>query len=569
MTPLYTFDQWNAAALGERAALLSRKLGEVSPGWGSTELGSALTEAAEALADSSGNNQDKRARIELITDLQEGSRLEQLQGYEWPKGLVVSINVLKPRSNNNASLQLVSDDETSGPKNSGNLRVRVTNVAGSKREQFKLGWGVSQQAGFSGKPIDVYVPAGQSRVVEVPIASAAAGGSPDRILLQGDDDEFDNTIFARPPEPIRLSVTYLGNDSESNPKQALFFLERAFQETRRQTVRVTAHRPADLIPAAEAQASCLFVVAAPLSNETASALRDLANAGKTILIIPDRPEMKATVRQLLEAEKLTWEDVRPGNYAMLGEIDFRNPIFAPFADPRFSDFTKIHFWRYVRLDGADIPTARAVARFDSGDPALLEVPRGSGRILILTSSWQPEASQLALSSKFVPLLYSILESSGAPAPVPAQYRVGDVVPLASLDSAHKAGAIVSLPDGSQQTLSEEQKEFSQTDLPGIYSVAKDGATRHFVVNLDPAESRIMPLPVDELERLGVPSIQPIDTSPIEKVRKTRLQNVELENRQKLWRWFLSLTLLVLLLETWLAGRTARRLAAAPLSVAPV
>jgi hypothetical protein len=166
-------------------------------------------------------------------------------------------------------------------------------------------------------------------------------------------------------------------------------------------------------------------------------------------------------------------------------------------------------------------------------------------------------------------LYSILESSGAPAPVPAQYRVGDVVPLASLDSAGKAGAIVSLPDGSQQTLSEEQKEFSRTELPGVYSVAKDGATRHFVVNLDPAESRTMPLPVDELERLGVPSIQPIDTSPIEKVRKTRLQNAELENRQKLWRWLLSLTLLVLLLESWLAGRTARRVAIPPPSVAPV
>jgi hypothetical protein len=32
----------------------------------------------------------------------------------------------------------------------------------------------------------------------------------------------------------------------------------------------------------------------------------------------------------------------------------------------------------------------------------------------------------------------------------------------------------------------------------------------------------------------------------------------LENRQKLWRWFLVATVAVLLLETWLAGQTTRR-----------
>ncbi len=37
-----------------------------------------------------------------------------------------------------------------------------------------------------------------------------------------------------------------------------------------------------------------------------------------------------------------------------------------------------------------------------------------------------------------------------------------------------------------------------------------------------------------------------------------LQNAELESRQKLWRWLILVTLGVLLLETWLAGRAARR-----------
>ena len=40
--------------------------------------------------------------------------------------------------------------------------------------------------------------------------------------------------------------------------------------------------------------------------------------------------------------------------------------------------------------------------------------------------------------------------------------------------------------------------------------------------------------------------------------KIVLQGVEAENRQKLWRWFIAATLAVLLVESALAGWTARK-----------
>jgi hypothetical protein len=85
--------------------------------------------------------------------------------------------------------------------------------------------------------------------------------------------------------------------------------------------------------------------------------------------------------------------------------------------------------------------------------------------------------------------------------------------------------------------------------------------KRFAVNLDPAESRTAPLPVDELERLGVPVRHPAPPIPREAQLKVQLQNAELENRQKLWRWVLVAAVAVLLLETWLAGHTARQKAA--------
>jgi len=554
--PLLTFEQWSAAPVGERAALLARKLRDASPGWASTELGSALIQAAEMLGEKNGKMPAGQERIELITDLQEGSHLAQLQGYEWPKGLHVSTDVLTPRNNGNASVQLVADSEDADLKTPASVRVRVSNVAGDKREQFKVGWTRGAGEGFAVKPVEMYVPAGQSRIAALPVPP---DNSLNRIILEGDDEDFDNLVFAIPPEPLRLHVLYLGSDLETDPKGAFYFLSRALQQTRHEAVHVSGHRPGERIAPAEQQDACLFVVTAALSPEEVVTLRAQVLAGKTVLVVPNSVEVQPTLNALLQLEGLKLEQVRPQNYAMLGEIDFQHPIFASFADPRFSDFTKIHFWQYVRLDSAAIPRARVLAKFDNGDPALLEVPTGAGRVLILTSGWQPQSSQLALSSKFVPLLYSILESSGIPSPLPAQYRVGDVVPLASLALAAQPNMTVKLPDDSQRPMGSGDTNFSQTDLPGIYTLTTSQGTRKFVVNLDASESRTAPLALDELERLGVPLARTAgEVRGSETERKARLQNSELENRQKLWRWFIVGTLLVLLSETWLAGRAARR-----------
>jgi hypothetical protein len=251
---------------------------------------------------------------------------------------------------------------------------------------------------------------------------------------------------------------------------------------------------------------------------------------------------------------------------MLADINFQHPLFAPFADPRFSDFTKIHFWKYRKLDPGAIPAARVLAKFETGDPALLEVPLGKGKVYVLTSGWSPEDSQLALSTKFVPLLYAFLEESGASAPPPAQFYVGDPVPF----KPDETRVTVQSPDGSELRLSAGEASFSQTMTPGIYTFgtppdsSRRGQTeagRKFAVNLDPAESRTAPLPLDEFERLGAPVVHQPTVAAREAERKVRLRNTELEERQKLWRWFLLGTLAILLVETWLAGWTARRPAA--------
>lgn len=528
------FDEWNRTAGSDRVALATSRLGTVSPGWGGTQLGAALITAAEALAETDGKQLPGPRQIVLVSDLQAGSRLDTLQAYEWPKNVSLVVEPVKARATTNAGLQLVADTAETTGRTETVVRVRVSNSTDATREQFKLGWSSATAAGqIVGASINAYVPPGQNRVIAVPVPKDAPGL--DRIVLQGDDDDFDNTVYVIPPAQQKLGLLWLGGEAADDVRQPLFFLRRAISDTPRLAVNVVTRAPsAALAPDVVNAASVVFVTEA-LPVPTATALREQVLAGKTVVVTP-RGAAAPTLAALLGRDSVAVTEVTPTNYAMFAEIDFQHALFAPFADPRYSDFTKIHIWKYRKLDTAGIPDVRVPARFDSGDPAIVDVPVGKGRVVVLATGWQPDDSQLSVSSKFVPLLWSLMELGGGIATAPSQWFVGDTAPLPA-DAAEKPAP------------------FTQ---PGIREVKAGAHTVRFAVNLDANESRTAPLSPDELERLGVP-LKPVATKVAPTAEeKIVLQGLEAESRQKLWRWFIVATLAVLLLESALAGWTARK-----------
>jgi hypothetical protein len=262
-----------------------------------------------------------------------------------------------------------------------------------------------------------------------------------------------------------------------------------------------------------------------------------------------------TLGALLGGASVSLAEVQPANYAMFGEIDFQHPLFAPFADPRFSDFTKIHVWKYRRLDPAAMPSARIIAKWDSGDPAILEVPVGAGRLIVFTTGWQPDDSQLAVSSKFVPLAWSLLEAGADLGTASSQYVIGD-----NLRPPAGAAWSLRLPNDTRVNVTAAGGGFVLAE-PGIYELTESpaGKPRRVAVNLDPNESRTAALDLDELEHLGVPVVvQSQSEAVVREESRKLLAGADAENRQKLWRWFVAATLAILLLESALAGWTARR-----------
>jgi hypothetical protein len=372
-------------------------------------------------------------------------------------------------------------------------RLRVTNhQPEAQRYQFTLAWGAE---GAESK-LEAYVPGEQSRVMKAPKVSAQGQA----IRLTGDEVDFDNTVYvAESPRP-RLLVLFAGQDLPTRPGELLYFLQGAFGETPREEIEVRRVDSAQPIPEADLQSAQLLVLGREPGPAALAAAKGFAERGK-IALFPLTATTKAEeLAALLGSPVAGLAEARVREYAMLSEIDFAHPFFAPFGDPRFSDFTKIRFWKHRKLDLSATTGARVIARFDSGDPAVAEVPLGKGRVVFFASSWLPADGQLGLSSKFVPLLHAILESSSPRPPQRGQYFVGDEVLLATNEAR-----TVKRPDGSDIPVAAGAR-FTRTDLPGIYSVVETGG--RFAVNLSPEESKILPLGPERLTSLGVPISKP-------------------------------------------------------------
>jgi len=78
------------------------------------------------------------------------------------------------------------------------------------------------------------------------------------------------------------------------------------------------------------------------------------------------------------------------------------------------------------------------------------------------------------------------------------------------------------------------------------------------------------LSLDDLEQLGVPAknVTGVRTAGGGSDAPASRHAVEIEGRQKLWRWFIAATLAVLLTETIIAARARRMSVAAGEGVAP-
>jgi hypothetical protein len=112
-----------------------------------------------------------------------------------------------------------------------------------------------------------------------------------------------------------------------------------------------------------------------------------------------------------------------------------------------------------------------------------------------------------------------------------------------------------LPDGTELSSLPLDRPFSQTDMPGIYTLSVSDHKEQIAVNLAADESRTTPMTPEQLESFGLKT-QNLERPNIQRrlqARQRQLQLAEIEQSQKLWQTILLMTIMILLVETFLSG----------------
>ncbi|HCN75665.1 MAG TPA: hypothetical protein DIT13_00555 [Verrucomicrobiales bacterium] len=539
--PLWTFGE-DAESGPARSGALLQKLGEIQPGWQATDLGRALVDALAQISSASGIGGMERV-IVVLTDFQEGARLDALRGIAWPEETRVQALRVETRDEGNMTLSLAAadtgnvEDRSAKTGEAETLRVRLSNSRDSRVSDFTLRWEKSRGEAMTG-----YLPAGAARILSVPLPTQAAA-SADTLLLSGDSWDFDNRIFLAPARPRQVGVAWLGAKAAADEAASpLFYLKRALQPT-------TSLEP-QVADAAELP-RCQMAV---LQGAPPEGFAEWIRAGGLAVWLLEPGTSAQDVESLAGVNGVALKEAPVDNYRMLGEVKAEHPLLRPFADPRLRDFTKLRFWKHRQADltGTAAEKIEIIARFDNGAPALMALQMEKGTLLMLASGWHPADSQLALSTKFVPLIFGWLEAAGFSHAAQSGMLVGAALPVTAGD------ALVLTPEGRETTVKAGMPYV--TESVGIYQVKTGAETRLHAVNLPPEEGRVTAMDAERLKDFGIRLHEMSGTqgeiAQNERVQE-RLAAGEAEKQQRAWLWFLAALLAVLGAETLLAWRAGR------------
>jgi len=537
------------ASEGNAKTAATAIIDELKPTWKPGRFAPAMMAAADTMsnldADEDASNPSKVRTVVVISDMQDSeSGLSELQSFAWPKDVSVQWRSLQLALKTNAFATLLNrddasaDDEAAIDKTSpgDERRVRVVNSADSTRSLFDLYWSEVDGTPIASTRISVQVAPGDQRVVSIADPPQNNNDGRMRLVLAGDDQDFDNVRYlARQPRQ-ETQVMIIG-ESENTPRESLgYYLQLAPLDHAGSAVKVVSAERGRTALALSVRDTPMIVVTAQCEPNWLPILGSYLNEGGRVLWVLDASTdllaSQSQLRTLAQSPEMTIAEADKRDYAMWSRIDFRHPVFRPFDDPLFNDFSKIKFWSHRKVENAD--GFEAVVRFDDGSLAIAGKPIGKGSVFVMTSGWQPTNSQLALSTKFVPLLIGLLGQSSAD-----DERMDDRWYVGRADL-----------NGTEQPI----------DAPGFHDVPVEDGVLLAAVNLDPVESRGESMTDEALEQLGFRNIVGVDVQSV--LTQRRLQyDVELESSQRVWQWLMVAALGFLAVESIYGGllnRVTRR-----------
>lgn len=559
--PLFLLSESLDSKEGQRQTLAIQSLDRLKPTWFAADLTKAIgfaLDTAQTDSEAESDAPPQQAELVVISDFQQSMQLDELASISWPKGtqLVPMILPQTPDQASNARALLLEDVDGNSdspevvsmiPGSAANeFRARVSNGNESKTERFQLTWLDSQS-----KPIEVN-PSLESTVLRGKSQIVRVGAIPENatcLELKGDTVAFDNRFYFAPKKRIPKKVLAIENAAAEPSDELSYFLKQVPMSSDIYEIDFQRVDSVGNIDDEQWKDVVLVFASAQASVQDMQRLKLFADGGGHVVWVWDEPlgdaapDLEGIYQQVFGEPigKITEASVK--QYAMLERIQFSSYLFQSLSDPKFNDFTKIRYWKHRDVELSQPESWQILASFDNRKPAMLERKVGTGVWTILTAGWQPRESQLALSSKFVPIVVNRVQASLPVASHANQMRVGDSIVVS------EGTRLLNVTGGNTEVARPNGERAWKADKPGLFALEdEEGKLTYIAVNLLESESVSAQHDIQRISQTGAPLSEPGDSEQAAGLQR-QMRAVELESTQSGWRWLLCSVLGLIGLES--------------------
>lgn len=340
-----------------------------------------------------------------------------------------------------------------------------------------------------GSPITVFLElpgAGEQPGVaegRITVPRQVAGGVA-TLSIEDPDLPLDNHYYFHLPRIGASRVLVVDGEPGSTPTTSeVYFLERALAPFRGAGVAVDVVAPSGISTLDPQKHRVAFVANVGDPGLVAGALVNFVREGGGLFLSMGRNISPARYNstlgsilpaELLPAERLLSSDDFPG--ARLALPDSSQPLFRPFERSGIEGFGRIRLWTAMGLAPYnDSSTVTTLLRTTGGQPALVSIQVGSGRVVLWTSSIDRDWSNLPLQSIYVPFIQRLTSWMGGDVGGAVDRSTGEAGSLLRIPVRRATEAEVTGPDGHFQEVSRELDALSFTPAqPGPYALVAAG-----------------------------------------------------------------------------------------------
>jgi hypothetical protein len=522
---------------------LQAALSGIEPAAGATRFGPALKLAGSILSESA---LPRREAI-LISDFQRGG-WQGSDGVRLPDGAVLTPVAINDSGKVNLAIAPVTLQHT---EFQGQQRITVTTGAVNHTDG-EVSADISLEIGGRGiqtRRLTV-APRGAASTTFDPV-TVAEQNLRASVRLSDDALARDNVFHfvVSPEDPVNVLVA----ERPGAQRNSSLYLMRALAVS--ETPRIdAASRQADSISSEDlARARVVMLNDAPIAQNTAERLKAFVEGGGGVFVaFGERASWPASA-DILPGVAGPPVDRTRGPAARLGALEYGHPLFEVFRGPRTGDFASARFYGYRSVTPA--ANIKTLARFDDGQPALMERRLGTGRVLLWTSTLDTGWSDLALKPVFVPFIHRVIRYLGAYTEPKPWRTVGDVVDpaLQAATRGSDVSRVALTPGGQRISLDGDGPEVLELSEQGFYEFRAQGRDSDppIVVasNVNLTESDLSPVDPQEIvaAAMGRAGVQAAgETAPPSDEAQ--------ESAQRVWWYLLFAGLLLLGAESIVASR---------------